>query len=246
MALINYTYGFLIPFLLLFSIPLTIFAAITTTLACSVLLFRVLLVYAELAVAVIPHYLLGLETTKQNLSQTKSFSNPNSVPLRRRKRHSSGGSGVASAGSITPVASDINIGLSQSVGPQRDFEGVGGWRLDVPSEDESLWTSFNSRLELPADHVRRHRRSLTSGSMPGERMRAERSYSPEATMMSPNTSRARTPPTLTTGFTVGEGYFQSQPASPKVLKKTLSNMTSTSLSSGSSKGSSGLTMKQQS
>lgn len=242
MALFDYTYNFVIPFILLFSIPLAIFAAITTTLACSILLFRVLLVYAELAVAVIPHYLLGLATPKQSLPHIKSFSNPAAVPARRRKRRSSGGSG-ASGGSLTPVGSDVNIGLNQSIGPQRDFEGVGGWRLDVPSEDDSLWTSFNSRLELPADHVRRHRRSLTSGSMPGEQRRGDRSYSPEATMTSPNTSRARTPPTP---MTAGEGYFPSQPGSPKVLKKTLSNMTSTSLSSGSSKGSGGLSMKQQS
>jgi hypothetical protein len=198
------------------------------------------LVYAELAVAVIPYYLLGIATPKQSLPRTKSFSNPAAALVRRRKRRSSGSG--ASGGSLTPVASDVNFGLNQSIGPQRDFEGVGGWRLDVPSEDDSLWTSFNSRLELPADHVRRHRRSLTSGSMPSERRRGDRSYSPEATITSPNTSRARTPPTLTTG----EGYFSSQPGSPKVLKKTLSNMTATSLSSGSSKGSGCLSMKQQS
>lgn len=246
MALLNYTYGFILPFILLFSVPLAIFATITTTLACSILLFRVLLVYAELAVAVIPYYLLGLATPERSLFHTKSFSNANAVPVRRRKQRSSGGSGAASGGSVTPVANDINFGLNQSIGSQRDFEGVGGWRLDVPSEDDALWTSFNSRLELPADHVRRHRRSLTSGSMPGERGRGDRSYSPEAMVTSPNTSRARTPPSRTTGFTVGEGYFPSQPGSPKVLKKTLSNMTSTSLSSGSSKGSGGLSMKQHS
>jgi hypothetical protein len=239
MAFVNYTYAFILPFILLFSIPLAIFATITTSLACSILLFRVLLVYAELAVAVIPHYLLGFATPKQSLPRTKSFLNPAAAPVRRRKRRSSGSG--ASAGSLTPVASDVNFGLNQSIGSQRDFEGVGGWRLDVPSEDDSLWTSFNSRLELPADHVRRHRRSLTSGSMPSERGRGIRSYSPEATMTSPNTSRARTPPTLTTA--AEWGYFPSQPGSPKVLK-TLSNMTSTSLSSGSSKGSGGLSMKQ--
>jgi hypothetical protein len=241
MALLNYTYGFIIPSILFFSIPLAIFAIITTTFTFSILLFRVLLVYAELAIAVIPHYLLGLAVPKQSLPRTKSFSNPGAVPIRRRKRRSSGGSG-ASAGSLTPVASDINFGLNQSIGPQRDFEGVGGWRLDVPSEDESLWTSFNSRLELPADHVRRHRRSLTSGSVPSDRRRGDGSHSPEAAMVSPNISRARTPPM---SATAGEGYFPSQPGSPKVLKKTLSNMTSTSLSSGSSKGSGGLSMKQQ-
>lgn len=250
MAIVNYTYGIVLLLVLLFSIPLAIFASITTTLAFSILLFRVLLVYAELAVAIIPYYLLGITEHKDSLSRTTTcFSNPPTVPVRRRKRRSSGGSG-ASGGSITPVASVINLGLNQSIGPQRDFEGVGGWRLDVPSEDDSLWTSFNSRLELPADHVRRHRRSLTSGSTPGERerRRGERSYSPEAAVTSPNTSRARTPPTLSTGFMLGEGYFPvQQPGSPKVVKKTLSNMSaaSTSGSSGSSKSSGGLSLKQR-
>lgn len=238
--MLNYAYGIFLPFILLLSIPLAVFAATTTILSCSVLLFRVLLVYTELAVAVIPHYLFGFAPPKQSLPRTKSFSNSTAVSGRRRKRHSSGGSG-ASGDSITPVASDVNFGLNQSIGSQRDFEGVGGWRLDVPSDDDLLWTSFNSRLELPVDHIRRHRRSLTSGSMSGERRRGDRSYSPEATITSPNTSRARTPPTLT----VGEGYFPTQPGSPKVLKKTLSNMTATSLSSGSSKGSGCLSMKQQ-
>src|SRR5450432_625837 len=121
MALLNYTYGLVIPFILLFSIPLAIFATVTITLAFSVLLFRVALVYAELAVAVVPHYLLGITKPKQSISRTKFFSNPLSVPGRRRKRGSSGASG-ASGESITPVASDINFGLNQSIGPQRDFE----------------------------------------------------------------------------------------------------------------------------
>jgi hypothetical protein len=243
MALLNYTYGLVIPFILLFSIPLAIFATVTITLAFSVLLFRVALVYAELAVAVVPHYLLGITKPKQSISRTKFFSNPLSVPGRRRKRGSSGASG-ASGESITPVASDINFGLNQSIGPQRDFEGVGGWRLDVPSEDDSLWTSFNARLELQADHVRRHRRSLTSGSMPADRRRIDRSYSPEATITSPNTSRARTPPTFTGGFAAGEGYFPPQSGSSRVLKKMPSNMTTASTSSGSSRGSGGLSIKQ--
>jgi hypothetical protein len=240
MALINYTYGIILPFVLLFSIPLAIFATITTTFAFSILLFRVALVYAELALAVIPYYLLGIANSPNSLTRTKPISTPPAQSSRRRKRRSSGGSG-ASADSITPVASDINFGLNQSIGPQRDFEGVGGWRIDAPSEDDMLWTSFNSRLELPADHVRRHRRSLTSGSIPGER-RVDRSYSPETTVTSPNTSRARTPPTQNINV---EGYFPIVPGSPKVLKKMPSTMTASSGSSGSTKSSGGLSMKQR-
>ncbi len=131
------------------------------------------------------------------------------------------------------------MGLSQSVGPTRDFEGVGGWRLDKSSDDDdALWTGINSRLELPADHTRRHHRSLTGGSMPGD-MRSKRSYSPEATM---NTSKTRTPPSSIIAL---EGYFPHVSGSPKTLKRIPSANTGNSMSSGSSKGSSVLSMKQR-
>lgn len=131
------------------------------------------------------------------------------------------------------------MGLSQSVGPTRDFEGVGGWRLDNnPSDDDALWTHFNSRLELPADHIRRHHRSLTSGSTPGEMSRGHGTFSPEAMM---NTSRARTPPSTGIGM---EGYFGGHvPISPARGKRVTSAHTANSGSSGSSKGSSVLSMK---
>jgi len=183
---------------------------------------------------VVPYYLFGGITPA---SKTLQSSKPNSnsvVPVRRRKRRSSSSSAL-SAGSITPVPSDSVLGLIQSVGATRDFEGVGGWRLGAPSDDDEAWTKINSRLELPADHGRRHRRSLTSGSMPLDGK--HRSYSPEAVM---NTSRARTPPSTTM---VGE-YFP-QVSSPRALKRTSSVLTGTSGSSGSSKGSSTLSMKQR-
>lgn len=128
------------------------------------------------------------------------------------------------------------MGLSQSVGPARDYEGVGGWRLENPSDDDGLWTKINSRLELPADHVRRHHRSLTSGSLPGG-VRVNRSYSPEAVM---NTSRTRTPPSSVAGL---EGYFPHVPITSKGSKRTPSVGTAVSGSSSSSKGSSVLSMK---
>lgn len=130
---------------------------------------------------------------------------------------------------ITPVSSDSVMGLS--AGPTRDYEGVGGWRIDNPSDDDALWTKINSRLELPADHVRRHRRSLTSGESTA---RVPRSYSPEAVM---NTSRARTPPSSAI-VGIGDGYFP--PISPKASKRN-SSATGSSISS---KGS-GLSIKQK-
>lgn len=230
MALLNPVYSLILPFLFVFTIPIAIFATITTTIAFSILLFRVALIYIELAFAVIPYYLLGPKTITQTLQPTKATPTP--VPVRRRKRRSSSSSAL-SAGSITPIANDSSLGLSQSVGATRDYEGVGGWRLGDTSDDDTMWTKFNSRLELPADHGRRHHRSLTA------EVRLNRSYSPEAVM---NTSRARTPPST---VIAGEGYFPQVPASPRALKRTTSVLTGNSGSSGSSKGSSMLSMKQR-
>lgn len=234
MALLNPAYSLVLPFLFIFTIPIAIFATITTIIAFSVLLFRVALVYFELAIAVIPYYLLGPKPHHRGNVPTKY--NPAGVPVRRRKRRSSSSSAL-SAGSITPISAEGALGLSQSIGAARDFEGVGGWRLGDPSDDDALWTNINSRLELPADHVRRHRRSLTSGSVSGEG-KHNRSYSPEAIM---NISRSRTPPTTTF---VGEGYFPPISTSPRTLKRTSSVLT-VSGSSASSKGSSVLSMKQK-
>ncbi|KAE9363684.1 hypothetical protein N431DRAFT_356705 [Stipitochalara longipes BDJ] len=234
MALLNPVYGLILPFLFVFTLPIALFASLTTFLAFSILTFRAILIYIELALAVIPFYLLGARPASTYLKRSKSFQSQHTVsPARRKRRGSSTSSSLSATGSLTPVSSETVMGLSQSVGPTRDYEGVGGWRLDRSSDDEdALWTSINSRLELPADHTRRHHRSLTGGSMPGD-TRANRSYSPEATM---NTSKARTPPSSMVGL---EGYFPHSSGSPKTLKRI------PSVSSGSSKGSSVLSMKQK-
>ncbi|KAE8444521.1 hypothetical protein EG329_000505 [Mollisiaceae sp. DMI_Dod_QoI] len=234
MALLNPIYSLILPFLFIFTIPIAILASITTACALSVLLFRVILVYIELALAVIPHYLLGAKSTAKQLQRTKSFTNPSGG--RRKRRRGSASSNASATGIVTPVSSDNMMGLS--AGPTRDYEGVGGWRIDNPSDDDALWTKINSRLELPADHGRRHHRSLTSGSMHGETTtRINRSYSPEAVM---NTSRARTPPSSAIAG-VGEGYFPQIPISPKASKRN----SSATGSSTSSKGSSTLSLKQK-
>jgi hypothetical protein len=244
MTLLNPAYGIILPFLFICTLPLAVFATFTTFVAFSILLFRVILVYIELGLAVIPYYLLGLKTTpKPSISRTKSFTSPGTVPgVRRRKRRSSTSSNL-SGGTITPVPGDTGLGLSQSIGATRDFEGVGGWRIGDPSDDDALWTNINSRLELPAHHERRHhRRSLTSGSVPGEGRKNYREGSPEAVM---NTSRARTPPSYGAGTVfAGDGYFPQVPTRPR-LKRSASGITGTSNSSSSSKGSSVLGMKQR-
>ena len=234
MALLNPVYSLILPFLFFFTLPVALFASLTTFLAFSILAFRVVLVYIELALAVIPYYLLGARPSATYLKRSRSFQNQPTISSGRRKRRGSTSSSLSATGSLTPVSSETLMGLSQSIGPTRDYEGVGGWRLDKSSDDDdALWTNINSRLELPADHARRHHRSLTGGSMPGD-SRVSRSYSPETTM---NTSKARTPPSSMVGL--GEGYFPHISNSPKTLKRI------PSVSSGSSKGSSVLSMKQR-
>jgi hypothetical protein len=154
----------------------------------------------------------------------------------------------------------VSLPVPRSIGPARDFEGVGGWRFDAPSEDEQAWTNINSRLELPAESPRlHHRRSLTSGNYTGERIGG--SDGPDLVMgggggggnWTPNTKRLRTP-TLTMGgagavdsyFAIGgNGNGNGNGGSPKSATRAPSAAGSVSTTSGSpvSSKSSGLTMK---
>ena len=220
MALFSPSYGLVLPFLFLFAIPITLLAALTTTLAFSILLFRVTLVNIELAIAIIPNYLLGAKPTAQSHPSARS-----STTRRRRRR----GSSTMVSGSTTPTSTGAVPGLNPNANHMRDYEGVGGWRLGPPSDDDDLWTKINSRLELPAERGRRHQRSLTAGSIPGQK----RVMSSE--MM--NTAWARTPPSVAFA---GDSFFPQMPPSLGALKRS-----SSGVSSGSSKASSVLSMKQR-
>lgn len=124
------------------------------------------------------------------------------------------------------------LGLPQSVGPTRDYEGVGGWRLGDDASDEETWKKFNAKLELPSDHAKRHRRSATGGSIGARR----RSLSPEAIGMNSGKMRAAKTPSeggLGAGYNgngMGDGYF------PLVERRRGS-------CSNQSSGSSGILMK---
>jgi len=59
MALINPVHGLVVPFLCVFTIPLAFFAGLTTVLAFSVLMFRVAVVYLDIALAMVPQYFMG-------------------------------------------------------------------------------------------------------------------------------------------------------------------------------------------
>ena len=197
------------PFLLLTSIPLGIFALLTTSFAFSTLFFRVLVVYAELAVALV-HDQFTSQSTSRSTQLPPKASSPalDDKDHRRKSRRSSAGSG--NSGSLTPrILESSGLGIYSGGGIGRDFEGVGGWRFPGPDDEEGLWTSMNSRLELPAtmgERKRHHHRSLTSSSL---------SSAPLVTR-SPVRSRARTPnSTRAPGNASPEEYFvDRQPSRP--------------------------------
>lgn len=239
MKIFNPFYAVILPFLFFFTLPVAILASITTTFAFGVLCFRVIIVYIELALAVIPYYLYGAKADPKIIQCKRDIYNPPTSHVRRKKRRSSASSSQPATGSATPVparilkGSESMLGLAQSVGFARDYEGIGGWRLDDSgSDDDALWTNMNSRLELPANHGRRnHRRSLTSTSLPPDEMRDR---GPEVIM---NTSRTRIPPCIG-----GESYFPTMTSSPKAKRKPSSG--SASGSPPSSIASSVVNMKQ--
>lgn len=233
-------FSFLVsPILLLISIPLTVFAAFTTTIAFSTLFVRVLIIYAELAAALLLDQFGGHTTFKSAPEPPNLKAIAGEKHSRRKSRRSSAGSLSSNGGSTTPKAPESSgFGIYSGGGAARDFEGVGGWRIQGPDdEDDENWTSMNSRLELPAMLDRRprsHHRSRTSGSLT--------SVLPPK---SPGQSRARTP----TGTRVpetgsAEEYFANRTPSKStsaldaanIGKVTLRHKPSSS-SSGSSQGS---------
>ena len=228
------------PLLLLASIPLVGFALLTTSFAFSTLFFRVLIVYAELGVALVHDQFIGQamsELTKSPLKATSPA--PDEKEHRRKSRRSSAGSG--NSGSLTPKVLDSNgLGIYNGGGIERDFEGVGGWRFPGPDHEEDLWTSMNSRLELPAtvgERKRHHHRSLTSSSL----------SSAPLISRSPVRSRTRTPNSIhVPGNASPEEYFiDPQPSKPptaldtanvgKVLLRSKASSVSTFSLDGSSR-----------
>lgn len=259
MALLNPVYGLIVPFLFVVTIPLAIFAGITTTLAFSVLMFRVAVVYIDIAVNMVPQYVTGRRMfpfargyTTSLLSGAAAVSSippPSPVdsragsgrsspsptaptsrtPVRHHRRRRTSGASFASVGTVTPVEDGggpllggsmrNSFMVMPSIGMDRDFEGVGGWRLNGRNpDDDAAWAQLNSRLELPVDHQRRHHHRSPSGGgattpggtgdflmMKGSRPSRSKEGSPEsaarrgrerkdkAAAMSPNSSRQRTP-----------------------------------------------------
>ncbi|KJZ78043.1 hypothetical protein HIM_02680 [Hirsutella minnesotensis 3608] len=265
MALINPVHTFIVPFLFVVTVPLALFAGITTTLAFSILSFRVILVYLDIALALVPQcfgsrkapYATSYSwpddrqraispsasnsgrsndtspTTPTSAQQQQPAQHHQQLIYRRRRRRPSSATSIVSAGSTTPGGGDLAIGLMPSVGRDRDFEGIGGWRSDRDGDDDS-WTTINSRLELPdRAYARNHHRSLSGGPLtPGDSgvlMMKSRARSPVdrgvLTPPSPNSCRARTPSISrmsAINIANSEGYF-SLAMSPTTTKKMVTN-----------------------
>lgn len=171
----------LYPLLLWFSIPLTVFALLTTTAAFSTLLLRVLLVYADLATILVKTLFSHPPSPESTSSLWPTKVGPNCS--RRKSSASSSSDPPTFGGSRTPRSAESSgLGIYGAGSMQRDFEGVGGWR----EGEDALWTSMNARLELPSlaeEQHRHHRRSLTSGGTPSTmRTKALEQYSGEMPM----------------------------------------------------------------
>lgn len=158
-----------------------------------------------------------------------------SIPPKSHRRSQSQAS-VGSAGTITPIhegevlLSTTEAALTPSVGLDRDFEGIGGWRLDDNEKEDESWTNINSRLELPGDRmsasVHNGLRSRSLGPLtPAEAPRflptgfgaATGSQSPIERQASPLSSRRTTTrgtrqlPSTPAAMDTDNGYF------PKIL-----------------------------
>jgi hypothetical protein len=198
------------------SVPLAIFAVVTTSIALALLAFRGLVVYTQLGTALLSAWLSPTPPKPVVPQHQPPSPERTSPPRNRNRRSSSNGSGTSSHDIAVPVSrlgpkSGSFTALLGEGGPTRDYEGVGGWRDTGNEDEEALWMGINSRLQLPAaTPSRRHQRRHTGGQSPNQRW----SWSPEAFRMSPVQSRARTPNRVIAneGYDNGD-YFPMQPTS---------------------------------
>ncbi|KAI0482859.1 hypothetical protein GGR56DRAFT_211113 [Xylariaceae sp. FL0804] len=234
MALFNPLQFLVFPFVFLVALPLALCAGFTTILAFMILFLRLFLVYFDVGLETLRYVLLGHAAQTRYMAAQRTpaitpsssvmsspISSPDSYrhpPFPHRQRKGSlaaaGGSGGNTPYGVASVA---------SAGLDRDFEGIGGWRIDsvdvdTEAADDQQWYNLNSRLEIP-DHRHHFRSQSGSALLAGTRAT---SRSPERLRMtsSPTSSRSRTPTnTRPPGFTkLGyEGYFQFPEG--KVLKK---------------------------
>ena len=205
-------------FLIFISIPLALFALLTTSFAFSTLFFRVIVVYAELAVIFVRDKFSGQVQSLNTASSFKTRS-PACDEKEHRRKSRTRCAGSEDPGSRTPRIPETNgLGIYSGGGIGRDFEGVGGWRFLSPDDGDGLWTSMNYRLELPAttcERKRHHGRSLTSSSL----------SSASLIMRSPIRSSAWTPnSTRAPGYASPDEYFVDRPSSRATTTMDIANI----------------------
>lgn len=203
------------PFIIVIvSVPMAIFAGVTTSIALSLLAFRGFIVYAQLGTALLGAWLSPTPTKPVAVQRQHPTPERSSPPRNRNRRYSNHGDGSTPQDTIIPTSrlgpkSGSFSALLGEGGLARDYEGVGGWRDTGNEDEEALWMGINSRLQLPAEIPgRRHQRRHTGEQSPSQRW----TWSPEAFRMSPVQSRSRTPirPAANVGYDIGE-YFPRQP-----------------------------------
>ncbi|KAI0972681.1 hypothetical protein F4678DRAFT_48228 [Xylaria arbuscula] len=212
---------FVFPFVFVVALPLALCASISTLVAFLVLFLRLFLVYFDVGLETLRYILIGHATHARYMASRSTpavtpgssiSSSPLASPVvastprhkRRTKRQGSGGSGL-----ITPTASyDGFPAVTPSIGLERDFEGIGGWRLDSTDADtdnaeERQWYTLNSRLENP--YRRHHFRSQSGGAVlsgptgsgilarPGNIMTGPHNSEASRRSSSPSRSNSRTP-----------------------------------------------------
>ncbi|KAI1779724.1 hypothetical protein F4818DRAFT_400343 [Hypoxylon cercidicola] len=207
---------FIFPFFFFVALPLALCAGFTTILAFMVLFLRLFLAYFDVGLETARFALLGHAahtgyitsqltpntTPTPTPSEASPLSSPEARTRRRRKRQSS-----LSSGTATPVGNLDGLALTPNIGLERDFEGVGGWRLDrvdvdADAADDQQWYTLNSRLDIP--DCRRHHRSQSGGAvisgaqglglyLKGANMTGAHSPDGLRIYTSPNSSRSRTP-----------------------------------------------------
>ncbi|TGJ84929.1 hypothetical protein E0Z10_g3812 [Xylaria hypoxylon] len=207
---------FVFLFVFIVALPLALCAGVTTIIAFLVLFLRLFLVYFDVGLETLQYILIGHvsqaryiasrgtpATTPDSSTNSTALPSPVATTFKQRRRVKQQGGG--GSGSATPVpTSDGFAAVTPSIGLQRDFEGVGGWRLesadaDTDGADERQWYNLNSRLENP--YRRHHFRSQSGGALmqspTGSGMIARlgsvtRPHSPEE-LKTPSRSSSRTP-----------------------------------------------------
>jgi hypothetical protein len=185
----------LVPLLVL-ALPLALLAVATTALALLTLLARLIIVYLDLAVALlaswIPPLLPSSPTATRKHRRRQSSTAPSPRPLSLSiARPAAGGVATPSpqlSRRTSRSDSHASVVLGLGIAPDRDYEGVGGWRLvddglagpagpgagsgsdddgaggEGAAGDEAALAGWNSRLELLSGGVPRRQRSFTGSS----------------------------------------------------------------------------------